>query len=218
MPKFSMSHAHYRKAINACIAAVILVAVGQQFFHIDSWLVAVILASATALALGLRFFCSTSDNHQPTRVESSLEDKEAADVLKQLPAIIRSRSLATVWPKSDYTDLMALYVANLQVAASSELAAERDIADQLLSRLLSHRTIHQKIPQSERIRQVLLDEFAGYENPWMKDVPIGAVHLRIRGNFVELHVVPTRKQSAREEIAQSRKIFPDLSMARSVAH
>lgn len=215
MPSFPMSPAQYRKAINACIAAVMLVAVGQQFFHIDSWLVATILALATALALGLRF-CSTPEAKHPRLAESSQEEAAHAEI-DHLPAIIRGRSVPSVWSKSDHADLAALY-AHLQIAANSGLAAERDIADQLLSRLLSHRTIHQKIPQSERIRQILLDEFAGYENPWMKEVPIGAVKLRIRGNFVELHIVPTRKHTAREETAQSRKFFPDLSIARSIAH
>ncbi|WP_316159817.1 hypothetical protein [Bradyrhizobium sp. SZCCHNRI20481] len=217
MPSFAMSHAQYRKAINACIAAVILVAVGQQFFHIDSWLVATILALATALALGLRFY-STSEDEQQRLVEPSQAEVAPAEVLEHLPAIIHGRSVPTIWSKSDYADLVALYVANLPIAAHSELMAERIIADQVLSRLLSNRTIHQKVPQSERIRQMLLDEFAGYDSPWMKEVPIGAVKLRIRGNFVELHIVPTRKQAARDEIAQSRKIFPDLSVARSISH
>jgi hypothetical protein len=217
MRSFPITQAHYRTGINACIAAVLFVSLAPQFVHINSWVVAAVLVLAVGPALALRFFSNILDNRQ----DDDTGDGDLAVQRLRHPATIPPRPTPVLWYRHGPVGYI---IANSQarpagfVDAVYESPSDLEIANQLLTHLLVHRPIHQKIPQTERIRSLLLEGFAGSENPWMMDVAIGSVNLRIRGSVVELHVLPIRKQAVREPQTHDRSIFTDFGPSRSMAH
>jgi hypothetical protein len=203
---FPISEVRYRTTINICIAAALFVSVVQQFIAIDKWVIWLTLALAAGAALFLRFFGYFPQNcegKQPAPETTSVQPRSETRVA--LPVLASPRQPPVLWSKAS-SPWPAFY-------AHLDGEFEIEIAHQLLSHLLLHRSFHQKIPQTERIKQQLLEEFSGHDNPWMMDVPIGSVSLRIRGNLVELHVIPARKQATRE--MQSTKLSTDFLAART---
>lgn len=183
LKSFPITEANYRAAINVCIGVAIVASIAPQFMQVKNWLIWVILVASAGIALALRFSCDLSKGSDGQGYEPDAE----RDLL---PVIVPFHPPVTMSSKASSLRPVAYLV--------HQSYSDREIAHYLLNHLLTSRAIHHKIPQTERIKQQLLDEFAGHENPWMVDVPIGSINLRIRGNFVDIHVLPVRKQGIRD--------------------
>jgi hypothetical protein len=214
MKPFPITRAKYRNAVNYCIAAVVLVSVAPQFVHVSGLLAAAVLTVATGAALALRFFTNIAEDHP--RHDHDGGDFKAEGL--RLPVVVRPRPVVS-WQKSvlGYHIIQGAYL----VRPTDLLAGDPQSTNHFIANLLMQKSAHHKIPQTERMKLFLLNEFAGSEsNPWIMEVPIGSVNLRIRGDMVELHVVPVRKQAARETEPEVRSFLQDYVQSRtnSIAH
>lgn len=184
-----------RRMINVClVAAVILVLVPQVWPRVE--IVTGPLAILCAVIAVLIYLCGSRDvgaqERKALNTESAQDDK-----LHHSPG-------SSVEPVISHWSTH--YAPHFK---------EHEIGAVLFSYLLANKSVHAKVPQTEKLRQLLEGPVDEGENEDDVEVTIGFVTIRLRGDDTELQVTPKKLglsaiQSHKTEVLRDSRLGPLL--------